>query len=149
MHRLLALVALAPLIVFASGCSVALSLRDRPEPNLSQAVVGQERSVVLSQIGSPAFATEGPTGRREVFHLHRGRDRRWANAAGHLIMDLYTFGLWELVGAPYEAARGDSFTVVIDYDTADRIADVQRFPDHLELDELPADAWPEVGADAP
>jgi len=47
-----------------------------------------------------------------------------ARAAGHGLMDLWTFGLWEFVGGPIEAHNGRRQSVTVDYSSEGKVKKV-------------------------
>lgn len=130
MLRLRAL-ALLTAIAAASvgGCSTVMEAT-RPDPvRLDKFVVGEQRFDVLAQLGAPVVArekkgdqscdiyklyTHGPTG------VEKG-----AIAAGEAVADVFTWGLFEVVATPGEAATKNKLhAVVFCYSTDDKLMSV-------------------------
>lgn len=116
-----------------SGCSVGMAMTGKPDPNIGVLSVGQDRGVVLLNLGQPAQTLATETGRTDVFHLQRGNQQSVGRATGHAVMDLLTLGLWEVVGTPIEGFAGDEFTVSIDYDQDDKVKKVSTQPGHTSF----------------
>lgn len=121
------------LCVFISGCSVGMAMVGKPDPNIGVLSVGQDRGVVLLNLGQPSQTLTTETGRMDVFHLERGNQQSIGRAAGHAAMDVLTFGIWEIVGTPIEGFAGDNFTVSIEYDRADKVTKVSSQPGHTSF----------------
>jgi hypothetical protein len=107
-----------------------MALYGKPDPNIGVLSIGQDRGVVLLNLGQPAQTLTTATGRSDVFHLERGNQQSAGRAIGHGVMDVLTLGLWEVVGTPIEGIIGDNFTVNIDYDHADKVTKVSAQPGH-------------------
>lgn len=116
--------------ILVSGCSVGMALKGHPDPNISVLSVGQDRGVVLLNLGPPAQTRTTETGRTDVFRLQRGNQQSAGRAIAHGFMDVLTLGLWEVVGTPIEGFVGNNFTVSIDYDRADKLMQIRTQPGH-------------------
>lgn len=109
-----------------SGCAVGMALHGKREPNLSVLRIGQDRQVVLVNLGEPAKTSVSEGKKVDVFELERGNAPSAGRAVGHGVMDVFTLGLWEVVGTPVEATVGEKFTVVVEYDENDKVTQVYR-----------------------
>ncbi len=81
--------------------------------------VGADRMAVESALGAPDMAVSVDNGRTKVVykidpdaHSQAGRN---AAVAWHLVADVFTLGLWEIVGTPSEMAARDKFTTYLIY----------------------------------
>jgi hypothetical protein len=85
----------------------------RGDPKVIQ--VGVERTTIEATLGAPDLVVPLPDGRaRAVYKLDpdaHTRGARNAAVAGHLIADILTLGLWEIIGTPIELAAQDKLTV--------------------------------------
>jgi hypothetical protein len=105
-----------------------MAMSGKPDPNIGVLSVGQDRGVVLLNLGQPAQTQATEAGRTDVFHLERGNEQSVGRAAGHAATDVLTLGVWELVGTPIEGVAGEKFTVTVWYDQNDKVTKVQRAP---------------------
>jgi hypothetical protein len=110
---------LALLLVLAlAGCSVAMSASRstyKGDPAMFQ--VGADRNLLESTFGSPNMTASLEGGKTKAIYkidpeAHREGSKA-AAVAGHVVMDVLTFGLWEAVGTPLELAAQDKFTSYI------------------------------------
>lgn len=120
-----------PLIVLLAGCSVAMSASRstyKGDPALLQ--VGADRSLIESTFGSPNMTASLDGGRTKVIYkidpdAHREGSKA-AAVAGHVVMDVLTLGLWEVVGTPLELAAQDKFTsYILVYNTSQKVESVE------------------------
>jgi hypothetical protein len=118
------------LVVGLTGCSVGIAMSGKPDPNIGVLSIGQDRGVVLLNLGQPSQTLAVATGRTDVFRLERGNQSSAGRAAGHAVMDLLTLGLWEVVGTPIEGFTGDEFAVTVEYDKSDKVTKVITSPGH-------------------
>ncbi len=77
---------------FLQACSVGMAMSGKPDPNVGALEIGQNRDIVLLNVGQPTktFAKEGK--RTDVFHLERGNQPSAGRALGHAAMDVLTLG---------------------------------------------------------
>lgn len=99
---------------------MAATGRDGPD----LAVVRQEgtRQQVERQLGSPVSLRAEPNG--EVSAIYDVEPRTKPNltrAAAHGTLDLFTFGLWEVVGGPLEVAGNRRVLVTARYDRSGKL----------------------------
>jgi len=105
-----------------SGCSVGMAMSGKKEPNLGMVKQGASRGEVELTLGSPTKTVTLEDGNRmDVYEYEIGNEKSPGRAAGHAVMDLLTFGLWEIVGTPMEAMQGDKRILNITYDKNDRV----------------------------
>jgi hypothetical protein len=112
------------------GCSVGMAMSGKSDPNIGVLSIGQDRGVVLLNLGQPSQTLAVATGRTDVFRLERGNQPSAGRAAGHAVMDLLTLGLWEVVGTPIEGFTGDEFAITVEYDKSDKVTKVITSPGH-------------------
>jgi hypothetical protein len=113
----------------ASGCSVAMAAHQPSKKDVALFSPGVPRSLVLAEIGAP-ITTEMKAGKRvEVFAFTQGYSKatKVSRSIGHGAADVFTLGLWEVVGTPTEAAfNGSNVAYEVTYDAGDRIENVVR-----------------------
>ncbi len=110
-----------------SGCSVYMAANQPKLKNLEVFSAGTPRSYVLAEIGQPQ-ATEMRAGKRvDVFSFVQGYSKgaKAGRALFHGAADVFTLGLWEVVGTPTEAIfDGQKVAYEVTYDTSDKVEKV-------------------------
>lgn len=103
-----------------SGCSVGMALSGKQQPELGVVRVGATRGEVELQMGSPVRSyQESAEYRIDVYEYELGNQPSAGRAVGHAVMDVLTWGLWEIVGSPIEAFQGDKMYLQVTYDKND------------------------------
>ncbi|MBI1735334.1 MAG: hypothetical protein HYR51_09175 [Candidatus Rokubacteria bacterium] len=142
MIRYLAILALA---AAASGCTVITVAKGGGGVDLAPIQPGVSRSAAEAVVGAPVTQWTSPAGVRfATYEYDAGSVPKPVDAAAFALMDVITFGMWELVdvvngGQITKAVRRQRTTgrVVISYDGDDTVLGVFG-----ELDELPVDGRP-------
>jgi len=112
------------------GCSVFMAASRSAYKDVGVLRPGADRSVVLKELGPPDASTRLENGAYiDLYRLdpkaHRAGTKR-AFAVGHLILDIGTLGLWELVGTPIELALRDKpMPFILKYDPAGKLLQVE------------------------
>ena len=111
----------------SAGCSVYMAAKQPPEKNLDVMTVGTPRRLVLAELGQPV-ASETRDGKKvDVFSFVQGYSKgaKTGRALFHGVADVFTLGLWEVVGTPTEAIfDGTKVTYEITYDEGNRVETV-------------------------
>jgi hypothetical protein len=127
MKPIVALFAIVSLAVTVTGCSVAMAAHQPSRKDVKFFNQGVPRSLVVAEVGAP-ITTETRAGKRvEVYAFRQGYSKaaRVSRTIGHGAADVMTFGLWEVVGTPTEAAfNGKRVVYEVTYDATDRIENV-------------------------
>src|SRR5215217_3019284 len=110
--------------LISQGCAVGMALSGKSDPNVGVLSLGQDRGIVLLNLGQPSQTLAAATGRTDVFRLERGNEQSIGRATGHAAMDVLTLGLWEVIGTPIEGFSGEDFTITVDYDKNDKVMKV-------------------------
>jgi len=110
-----------------TGCSVFMAAKQPPKKNLGVLKEGTPRSLLLAEFGQPV-ATETKEGKKvDVFSFTQGYSKgaKVGRAAFHGAADVFTLGLWEVVGTPTEAAfDGKKMSFEVTYDASDKVEKV-------------------------
>jgi hypothetical protein len=118
---------LAMFMVTGNGCSVYMASTQPTQKNLQFLSVGTPRSLVLAELGQPQ-ASEVKDGKRvDVFSFVQGYSKgtKATRAVFHGVADVFTLGLWEVVGTPTESIfNGEQMACEVTYDTSDRVEKV-------------------------
>jgi hypothetical protein len=109
------------------GCSVYMAASGSKEPNLANVHRGASRSDIEVALGQPKSINPQQGGQTAaVYEYTVGDEPSKGRAVGHGVMDVLTFGLWEVVGTPIEALnRGDKVKVNVLYDKDGNALDIQ------------------------
>ena len=122
MKRILLLVILA---IGLHGCAANMAVQGQNGPDMNVVKRQETRDDVERMLGLPVETIRRSDGETVELYIVEARTQSSATrAAGHATADLFTFGLWELVGGPIEAYRGRKQRVVVQYDEDDRVASV-------------------------
>ncbi|MFH1505108.1 MAG: hypothetical protein ABIH08_06980 [Candidatus Omnitrophota bacterium] len=106
------------------GCSVFMAMHGKRDGNISAIQMGQDRAIVIANLGEPEKTVTTEDKRVDVFRLQRGNAPNGGRALAHGALDLLTFGFWEVIGTPIEAMQGESFTLTIEYNKNDKVEKV-------------------------
>ncbi len=126
------------LLVFVTGCSVVMATQQPSRMDFSVLSEGVDRSRVIAELGSP-LTTEVKDGKRtDVFSVRQGYSTgaKVGRALFHGVADVFTLGLWEVVGTPVEAiASGTIVKVGVNYDKNDKVEDIITYSGKEKVDE--------------
>jgi len=118
--------ALLPLVL--SGCSVGMAMAGKDQKDTSVVFPGSPRAVVIAKLGPPETSTKNANGETvDSWLIIKGNAPSGGRAAMHAGLDVFTLGLWEVLGTPLEmgAAGEDRTRYIITYDKEDKIKDMQ------------------------
>ena len=109
------------------GCSVkkAASI-NKPRYEADLLAFGRPRSHVIAQLGVPASTRQLGNSIVDTYEMTRN-SKGWGivRSGGHAVLDVGTFGLWELIGTPLERWIQQDQTVTIYYDDLENIEQVK------------------------
>lgn len=127
MRFLSSLVAIALAIAvlsISSGCSVFMAAKQPGKKDLSRLAAGTPRPLVIAEFGAP-ITTEIKDGAKvDIFSFVQGYSKgaKTGRAIFHGTADVFTLGLWEVVGTPTEAVFDGQQTVVqVNYDASEKV----------------------------
>ena len=120
-----ALVALT--LILTSGCAVFMAAKQPSKKDVSVFRVGNPRALILAEFGLP-LVTEEKNGKKvEIFKFVQGygAGTKAGRAVFHGVADVFTLGLWEVVGTPAEGTfTGNDMAYQVTYDEDERISEV-------------------------
>jgi hypothetical protein len=124
----------------SSGCSVYMASHQPDKKDTTLLKPGTPRSLLLTEFGQPVSSETKEGKRVDVFSFVQGYSQgtKSIRAIFHGVADVFTLGLWEVVGTPTESAlNGDKLMYEVTYDANDRVEKV--VPIGKEASAKPAD----------
>ena len=113
--------------LFITGCSTVMAAHQPGKKDLNVLSAGMPRDSVIAEIGSPVD-TQTENGKKvDIFKFVQGYSQanKTVRTIGHGVADVFTLGLWEVVGTPAEATfHGEDIAVKVTYDAQDKVQDV-------------------------
>ncbi len=115
--KVLKLVAVLLCLAVLNGCAVGMALHGKAEPQIDDLQLGMpiERVHFIMRNYTPAISFVGNK-RIEEYDVQIGNAPSAGRALGHLAMDVFTWGIWEIVGTPMEAVITKSMKLTIIYE---------------------------------
>ena len=129
---------LATLLTLSTGCSVFMATQQPGKKNLAVLSEGVGRSQVIAELGAPLNTEEKNGLKEDTFAFKQGYSTGAKVARGvfHAAADVFTCGLWEVVGTPVEAiASGTEVKVRVCYDKNDMVTKVIPYSGKEKIDE--------------
>ena len=127
LKKLMFLCFIVVLMFVSSGCSVFMAANQPGKKDISLFKKGTPRGLLLAEFGLPAYEEEKEGKRSEIFKFNKGYSKgaKVGRAFMHGAADVFTWGLWEVVGTPAEAAfDGNEMAYQVIYDENDKIETV-------------------------
>lgn len=107
-----------------SGCSVFMAAKQPDKKNLGLLEPGHHRAQLIAEFGAPIHTETKDGNKVDVFRFVQGYSTgaKTSRALFHGAADVFTLGLWEVVGTPTEAAfDGNDMAVQVNYDAQDKV----------------------------
>ncbi len=115
------------LCFLTSGCAVYMAANQPGNKNLDLLKVGMPRDSIMAEFGAP-INTDTKDGKKvDVYRFRQGysQGEKAVRAVGHGTADVFTLGLWEVIGTPAEATfNGKDMAVKVAYDKDDKVENV-------------------------
>lgn len=91
------------ILAACTGCAVYLAGKGHPGTNLEALGVGTSEQEVERQLGTPSSIEPLGAGKRlSRYRIELAKQPNYARSAVHILLDLVTYGIWELPGSIYE-----------------------------------------------
>jgi len=116
--------------VGSSGCSVMMAARAPAKRDLGVLSLGTPRARVIAELGPPLHQATDERGTRDVFSFKQGYTlpTRVGRVTFHAVADVFSVGLWEVVGTPLESAlEGEGVQAEVLYDRQEYVRRVEFF----------------------
>ena len=126
-HRQTSILLIMGIALLATGCSVYMAANQPGKKDLSILKEGTTRGHIIAELGPPIHTEEQFGGRMDIYKFVQGYDGavKAGRALFHGTADLFTLGLWEIVGTPVEGfADGAEVKVEVYYDSSDKVRSV-------------------------
>ncbi|MHC4457582.1 MAG: hypothetical protein ACYS0I_10920 [Planctomycetota bacterium] len=110
-----------------TGCSVFMAAKGPGKKDLKVLKPGSSRYRVLSELGQPVASERRDDRRVDIFSFTQGYSKgsKAGRALWHGTADVFTLGLWEIIGTPTETVLdGKKMAFEVHYDANDRVAKV-------------------------
>jgi len=134
---LLILLMSATLSLTNTGCAVKSALNQPNKKDLSVFDKGTPRYEVASELGKAIDIQKNDDGTTtDTYSFIQGYSKnvKVGRAIGHTIMDIVSFGLWEVIGTPAEViVNGDKVVVRVKYDKSELVDKVTVIKGKEEL----------------
>jgi hypothetical protein len=117
-------------LLATSNCAVYMAANQPAKKDLAVLEKGTPRSIVLGGLGQPANTEKENGVKKDYFYFSQGytKGTKAFRTGLHAILDVATFGLWEVVGTPMEVmVSGSKTSVEITYTKDDKIDTVKMF----------------------
>ena len=128
MKKVIAYVLLALFCMSASGCAVVMATRQPGHKDLTSLNIGTSRDEVIAELGNPTTSETDAEGNKvDIFKFKQGyyTGVKAVRALGHAAADVFTLGLWEVIGTPTEAVfSGKDMAIKVTYDKDNRVKNV-------------------------
>jgi len=125
MKKLSQTISLLVLLTFsASGCSVFMAAKQPAKKDLTVLDKGTSRTEVIAEFGAPEWSGEKEGKTVDIFKFAQGYSKgaKVGRAFFHGAADIWTLGLWEVIGTPAEMiADGKNMKLEIVYDADDNV----------------------------
>jgi len=105
-----------------------MAARQPEYKNLNVLSKGAPRTRVIAELGRPLLTEERDGKRVDIFAFKQGygRGNKAARMFFHAAADVWTLGLWEVIGTPAEAiAHGRNIKLEVTYDENDLVEDIK------------------------
>lgn len=116
------------LLFLLQGCSVIMAARQPSYKDLNALSKGTPRSKVIAELGTPILTEERDGKKVDIFAFTQGygKGNKTARAFFHAAADVWTLGLWEVIGTPTEIiASGKKIQMEVTYNANDEVEEIK------------------------
>ena len=110
-----------------TACSVVMATKQPDKKPIELFKAGTPRSLLLAEFGLPTVSEEKEGKKHEIFIFTQGYSAgaKTGRAVFHGAADVFTLGLWEVIGTPAEGTfTGTDMAYEVSYNENDRIDSV-------------------------
>ena len=119
---------LALVLIQTTGCSIYMAATQPEKKDLSVLNQGTPRTHVIAECGLPLHTEEVAGRKTDIYVFTQGYSTgaKASRAFFHTAADIFTLGLWEIVGTPFEAVvDGTEVKIKILYDDQEQIEQIE------------------------
>ncbi|MDH5764239.1 MAG: hypothetical protein OEZ51_14810 [Nitrospinota bacterium] len=111
-----------------SSCSVIMAMSGEEEPDLKILQAGSSREDVEKQLGEPVQSEPNGSGVRATYEYETGDPPDGRRALAHIFLNLYTIGLYEIVGTAAELGvhSGEDNKITVTYDANGKVEEISE-----------------------
>ena len=122
----LLMTAILGIVWTCSGCAVGMALSGKRDRDITQVRTGMQRNDVIFHLGADNLreTLTNNDGTIDMFEIQKGNAPSAGRAVGHAVLDLLTWGLWEVIGTPLEAATSELIKVKVNYDKNETVTKI-------------------------
>lgn len=116
------------ILLTQQGCSVFMAARQPGRKDTSLFKPGTPRSMLIAEFGAPSAIEERNGKKYEIFRFTQGYSgpAKVGRALFHGTADVFSLGLWEIVGTPTEMVfHGTETAYEVSYDENNRVDSVE------------------------
>ncbi|MFH1231477.1 MAG: hypothetical protein V1709_08295 [Planctomycetota bacterium] len=124
MQRFFCLLFAVTILLTQQGCAVFMAATQPDYKNMNVLEKGTPRANVVAELGQPVLTGEKNGKKSDVFSFVQGygKGNKACRALFHGAADVFSLGLWEVIGTPAESiAKGRKTKVEVIYDSEDRV----------------------------
>ena len=112
--------------IIVSGCSVYMASK-KEGVSIEELSQCRTRSAVLSKGAVPTKTEKNEQGEITEYYTVQAKTWSTARAVMHGILDVVTFGIWEVAGTPMEGAMGEKkfYPIKVSYDKDENVKKVE------------------------
>ena len=107
-----------------------MAAKQPSKKNMDVLNAGTSRATVIAEFGAPIHSETDQDGNKvDIFKFIQGYSKgvKASRALFHGAADIFTFGLWEVIGTPVESiADGTEVKVQVTYDANDRVLKISE-----------------------
>lgn len=118
---------LIAVLLTQQGCAVFMAARQPGRKDTSLFKTGTSRSLLIAEFGAPSTTEERNGKKYEIFKFTQGYSgpAKVGRALFHGTADIFSLGLWEVVGTPTEMVfDGTETAYEVSYDENNRVDNV-------------------------
>ena len=128
MKQLISFLTIAAFIFTFSGCAAITAIRHPSKKNLQVLNAGTSRENVITYLGAPINSEKNSGETVDVYKFVQGYSggNKVTRATIHIVMDIFTLFIWEILAWPGELIfKGNEMAVKVVYDQEEHVKDVQ------------------------
>uniref|UniRef100_A0A6M3LK21 Uncharacterized protein n=1 Tax=viral metagenome TaxID=1070528 RepID=A0A6M3LK21_9ZZZZ len=103
-----------------------MAMSGKKDPSMGVIRVGASRGEIELTLGQPFQVSSAQEETICIYQYEIGNEPSAGRAIFHGLMDLMTFGFWEIIGTPVEGLQGKKYQVIIHYNRKDVVTKISQ-----------------------